>query len=593
MTNLSVKQRLYLLSGFFTLLLIIIAILTSITINLDRKIGKSEIVAQSLNIQVLKLREHERGFLMHGKKVEEFYATGKSPYLDKFDIDFDFAVLLIDSMKKEQYYLNAGVEAEFELVQKSLNQYKENFHELTNAHRKRGFKDIGFMGIMRKAIHELEDAVNDISNNDKYKASMLLLRRYEIDYNLYRISKFVSKFKDNADLMRNQIKESDISDLKKEAAYQAIDNYEKAFLDIVAHDKVIGLNENEGVHKKITDEIAKLEPALNIVLNSLVNYSSSSGRKNQTILISIIIIGVLSCVIASLRIIRNINLLLGGEPKLVASIADNIAKGDLNLHLDKSKFRFGIMKSMYTMAENLRNIVGNIVVHANEIDDASSQLSRGVSSISQGASAQASSVEQVTSTMEEIVSNIEQNKENAQTTQSISEVAQNGINELNVSAGESSIANKTIAEKIQIINDIAFQTNILALNAAVEAARAGDSGKGFAVVATEVRKLAERSKLAADEIISLAGQSFQLADKSARIMQKTLPEVQKTAKLVTEIAHASIEQSNGSNQINNAIQELNKITQQNAAASQQMSFNAEQLSNKASQLKDMIAYFRI
>lgn len=275
---------------------------------------------------------------------------------------------------------------------------------------------------------------------------------------------------------------------------------------------------------------------------------------------------------------------------------DKIANGDLNLKLmkkfkDRQDEAGNVARSIIKLVDNLRNIIGNIRSGAESVASAGRQISSGSQQMSQGASEQAASVEEVSSTMEQISANIQQNTDNAQTTEKISKKAQEGMSEVTQRASKSLKATKEIAEKIQIINDIAFQTNILALNAAVEAARAGEHGKGFAVVAAEVRKLAERSKHAADEIVGLAQESYSLAEGAGKRMIETLPEVENTTSLVQEISAASIEQTNGVNQVNSAIQQLNSVTQQNAAASEELATSSEELSGQAESLKDLVAYF--
>ena len=154
-------------------------------------------------------------------------------------------------------------------------------------------------------------------------------------------------------------------------------------------------------------------------------------------------------------------------------------------------------------------------------------------------------------------------------------------------------AMKQIADKIGIIDDIAYQTNLLALNAAIEAARAGDHGKGFAVVAAEVRKLAERSQVAAQEIGGVASNSVQLAEQAGALLDQIVPNIQKTSDLVQEITAASQEQTTGAAQINIAMGQMNQITQQNASASEELAATAEEMNAQASQLQELIGYFRL
>jgi methyl-accepting chemotaxis protein len=152
---------------------------------------------------------------------------------------------------------------------------------------------------------------------------------------------------------------------------------------------------------------------------------------------------------------------------------------------------------------------------------------------------------------------------------------------------------QTIATKINIVQEIARQTDLLALNAAVEAARAGEHGRGFAVVASEVRKLAERSQAAAAEIGTLSVDTVKVAREAGEMLSKLVPDIKKTAQLVEEITAACREQDVGSAQINQAIQQLDKVTQQNASASEEVSSTSEELSSQAEQLQQTIAFFRI
>lgn len=313
-----------------------------------------------------------------------------------------------------------------------------------------------------------------------------------------------------------------------------------------------------------------------------------------TFMIVIILIAIVLAIVFGLIISRSITIGIGKG----VGFAEVVSQGDLTIEVEPAflarKDEIGALaRAMDTMKTKLKEVISNVLVGSENILSASLQMSNTSQEMSQGATEQASSAEEVSSSMEEMAANIQQNTDNAQGAEKISIQGAEKIRKSNEAAQMSIVSMREIADKVGIISDIAFQTNILALNAAVEAARAGEQGRGFAVVAAEVRKLAERSKVAAEEISRISTTGVKISDEAGKMLEQVVPEIQKTAKLVQEIAAASIEQNSGADQVNSALQQLNQVTQQNAAASEEMATASEELASQAEQLKEIISYFRI
>ena len=392
----------------------------------------------------------------------------------------------------------------------------------------------------------------------------------------------------------------------KDAAFleqerQLLAEYESQIDDILVTSRA---NQNEKARDLVNKNIPLAEK-LAAVINDHFQYNVDLGNKRsaealstqKTAVFSSVIISVIAIVIISILswiMAKTLLKQLGGEPVTAAQIASKIAEGDLTVDVPVKEGDTGsLMLAMKTMTDKLSAIVGEVRSAADGIASASEQVSSTAQSLSQATNEQAASVEETSASVEQMSASINQNTENAKVTEGISAKAAADANEGGSAVLQTVAAMKSIANKISIIDDIAYQTNLLALNAAIEAARAGEHGKGFAVVAAEVRKLAERSQVAAQEIGELAESSVGTAEKAGKLLEEMVPNISKTSDLVQEITAASQEQSSGASQINVAMNQMSQITQQNASGSEELAATAEEMSGQAEQLQELIGFFSI
>lgn len=442
--------------------------------------------------------------------------------------------------------------------------------------------------------------------NDVYR-SRIRLNRHVMNQDVSQAQKLEESMNLSVAAVRAGLKEYQalISDEKDREMLKAnIDTYEAYLKHVPAIIAASTKNDKEVARQLLEVGVADAQAASAAIENHILyNMDIATNAKNAALetkasatAFSIVIAGITLLAIALIGffITRNLLRQLGGEPHYAAAVVARISNGDLTQQINvKPGDSTSMLAAIREMSNSLSQVLSEVRSSADALASASEEVNATAQSLAKGASIQAASVEETSASMEEMSASIIQNNENASVTDGMAQKAAADAATGGAAVSSTVDAMRKIAERISVIDDIAYQTNLLALNAAIEAGRAGEHGRGFAVVASEVRKLAERSQVAAQEIGSLAGETVNKADTAGKLLQDMVPSIRKTADLVQEIAAASTEQSAGVNQINAAIGQVSQTMQQNAAAAEELSSTSEELSSQALRLQESVSYFTL
>ncbi|WP_062112789.1 methyl-accepting chemotaxis protein [Aureimonas sp. AU40] len=364
--------------------------------------------------------------------------------------------------------------------------------------------------------------------------------------------------------------------------------------DTVAHSHEAGAYLNSQLKPAafaLAEKLGVLDAAIDTAAKASITAADEAYRDTKLSLLTALLASLGLGAGAALWLSLSISRRLGRAVEL----ADSIGAGDISRREQvRGSDEIGdLLRSMNGMSAKLSEIVSNVLTSAEQVATGSRQSAATAEQLSSGSTEQAAASEQTSAAVEEMTANIRQNADNAVQAERIAAQSAQGAEKSRVAITGSLEAMREISEKIQIVQEIARQTDLLALNAAIEAARAGQHGKGFAVVASEVRKLAERSQAAAADIGTLSGQTLAASEEAGKVFDGLMPDIRRTADIVSEIAAACREQSIGIEQINQAIVQLDQVTQANAGAALQMTTTAEALAGEAVNLNDRATFFKL